>query len=108
MGYLTYYNLEIRDEKGLLLCEEELEDIVNKIHLLANEEVFEEEYKGCALGEAKWYDWFKDMQKIAIRYPEYNFELSGEGEEKEDWWVALFKGPKSCVNYATPPSSEWT
>ena len=55
----------------------------------------------------KWYDWKKDMKDIASRYPEIEFKLEGRGEEKEDWWVALFKGNRSQIKYCTAPISVW-
>ena len=55
----------------------------------------------------KWYDWEKDMKDIASRYPEIEFKLEGHGEEREDWWVALFKGNRSQIKYCTAPISVW-
>ena len=55
----------------------------------------------------KWYDWEKDMKDIASRYPEIEFKLEGHGEEREDWWVALFKGSRSQIKYCTAPISVW-
>ena len=42
----------------------------------------------------KWYDWNKDMSQFANEFPDVEFHLEGDGEDKDDWWVVLFKGKK--------------
>lgn len=55
----------------------------------------------------KWYDWEKDMKEIAKKYPTIEFRVEGSGEDKDDWWVALFKGDRYQIKYAEPPIDEW-
>lgn len=55
----------------------------------------------------KWYDWEKDMRKITKRYPAIEFRVEGSGEDKDDWWVALFKGDRYQIKYVEPPIEEW-
>ena len=57
--------------------------------------------------EMKWYDCEEDMKEIAKKYPAIEFRVEGYGEDKEDWWVALFKGDRYQIKYAEPPIDEW-
>ena len=43
------------------------------------------------MGAGKWYEWQDDMQNISIEFPDVLFEVLGEGEERDDIWVAWFK-----------------
>lgn len=55
----------------------------------------------------KWYDWEEDMKEIAKKYPAIEFRVEGSGEDKDDWWVALFKGDRYQIKYVEPPIEEW-
>ena len=55
----------------------------------------------------KWYDCEEDMKEIAKKYPAIEFRVEGYGEDREDWWVALFKGDRYQIKYAEPPIDEW-
>lgn len=55
----------------------------------------------------KWYDWKEDMKEIAKKYPAIEFRVEGSGEDKDDWWVALFKGDRYQIKYCTAPIDEW-
>lgn len=57
--------------------------------------------------ELKWYDWEEDMKEIAKKYPAIEFRVEGSGEDKDDWWVALFKGDRFQIKYVEPPIDEW-
>lgn len=57
--------------------------------------------------EMKWYDWEDDMKEIAKKYPAIEFRVEGSGEDKDDWWVALFKGDRFQIKYCTAPVDEW-
>lgn len=57
--------------------------------------------------EMKWYEWESDMGAIAKKYPDIEFRIEGKGEDKEDWWVALYKGNRKQITYAEPPSDRW-
>ena len=48
----------------------------------------------------KWYDWEEDMKALAKLFPDIYFTLEGEGEDREDWWIAEFFGNRSCVRRA--------
>lgn len=55
----------------------------------------------------RWYDWEEDMKEIAKKYPAIEFRVEGSGEDKDDWWVALFKGDRFQIKYVEPPIDEW-
>ena len=55
----------------------------------------------------KWYDWEEDMKEIVKKYPTIEFRVEGSGEDKDDWWVALFKGDRCQIKYCTAPVDEW-
>lgn len=59
------------------------------------------------LGELKWYSWENDMTAIAKKYPDIEFYLEGNGENRDDWWIALFKGDKKQITYCSPPLASW-
>ena len=96
MGYYTSYNLEVKHVNTI----EEHNKIVDALN--------EKGVWGDALREgdwnaekkrssfwnydvAKWYDNKTDMMKISEEFPDAVFRLSGEGEESDDRWYALFK-----------------
>jgi hypothetical protein len=55
----------------------------------------------------KWYNWEEDMETIAKLFPTVCFTLEGEGEAREDWWIAEFLGNQSCIRRAEiiPPEN---
>lgn len=122
MGYYTNFSLEIMTA----ITRAEAKDIAATINrviypFLENKDEYPfslDDYSGIEDDEKatwelipydmmKWYDWKKDMEDIASWYPEIEFKLEGHGEDKEDWWVALFKGSRSQIRYCTAPISVW-
>lgn len=57
--------------------------------------------------ELKWYDWEEDMKAIAKEYPAIEFRVEGNGEDRDDWWVARLKGDRYQIKYVEPPIDEW-
>ena len=47
------------------------------------------------------------MTAIAKKYPDIEFYLEGNGENRDDWWIALFKGDKKQITYCSPPLASW-
>lgn len=47
------------------------------------------------------------METIAKLFPTVCFTLEGEGEAREDWWIAEFLGNQSCIRRAEiiPPEN---
>jgi hypothetical protein len=127
MGYYTNFSLAIRtaitkakarEIIGMInrICtqsEDEddwafvLEDDWFSTPSLKTEDKGEKIWNIVSRDEMKWYDWEDDMKDIAHQYPEVEFELEGSGEDKDDWWIALFKGNRSQVKYCTAPIDEW-
>ena len=122
MGYYTNFSIDIRTA----ITRAEAKDIAAAINraicpTIENEDdwLFSlDDYSGIEDDEKatweltpydamKWYDWEKDMKEIAKKYPAIEFRVEGSGEDKDDWWVALFKGDRYQIKYAEPPIDEW-
>lgn len=122
MGYYTNFSLEIMTA----ITRAEAKDIAAAINraicpTIENEDdwLFSlDDYSGIEddekatweltpYDEMKWYDCEEDMKKIAKKYPAIEFRVEGYGEDREDWWVALFKGDRFQIKYCTAPVDEW-
>lgn len=124
MGYYTRFSIEIRTA----ITKAEAKEIAWAINraiapLVKNEEnwVFsldgyesanvEDDEKATwdlmSYDELKWYDWKEDMKAIAKEYPAIEFRVEGNGEDRDDWWVALLKGDRYQIKYVEPPIDEW-
>jgi hypothetical protein len=84
MGYYTHFELTYEDPD------------VDEDQLAAElTEISTYDWDGSLiLGDAKWYSWVEDMTKLSQMYPNTVFELSGDGEEKDDQWICYFKDGK--------------
>lgn len=122
MGYYTNFSIEIRkaitraEAKEIIFeinraVNPQLENEEDGIFMLMDDSSIEDNEKAIwevdGDDEMKWYDWRKDMKAIAQKYPDIEFRLEGSGEDKDDWWVALFKGDKFQIKYCVPPIDEW-
>ena len=122
MGYYTNFSIDIRTA----ITRAEAKDITVAINraicpTIENEDdwLFSlDDYSGIEddekatwelipYDEMKWYDCEEDMKKIAKKYPAIEFRVEGYGEDREDWWVALFKGDRFQIKYVEPPIDEW-
>lgn len=115
MGYYTDFNLEIRTP----MTKERAKQITNRLNELVGWEAFEldvseftlidEERKlwNIDVFDEKWYNWRENMSQLADEFPDVEFRVEGNGEDKDDWWVALFKGERKQIKYCLPPSDEW-
>lgn len=59
-----------------------------------------------SIDEEKWYNWREDMLRLS-KQPEAKdvlFKVSGEGEDRNDSWIAYFKNGKT-VKYE--PTVVW-
>lgn len=95
MGYYTNYNLIVRPRKNGIYFSR---DTIAAMNLAIDElEVFDdgsfEEAGWCAY--AKWYDHEKDMIALSAKFPDAFFELSGDGENSDDFWIEYFCGGRS-------------
>lgn len=122
MGYYTNFSIEIRkaitraEAKAIILeinraVNPQLENKKDGIFVLIDDSSIEDNEKAIwevdGYDEMKWYAWREDMKDIAQKYPDIEFRLEGNGEDKDDWWVALFKGDKFQIKYCVPPIDEW-
>ena len=57
--------------------------------------------------ELKWDDWEDHMTILANQFNEVEFHVERNGENEEDWLVALFKGDKKQIRYGFPPIDHW-
>ena len=94
MGYCTSYSLSAEP----IHKSEAVDPHRNKI--------LDEEVKRCMDGDVggecpdwycygRWYDAEQDMEELSRRFPEYLFELHGDGESSDDFWIEYFWNGKS-------------
>lgn len=116
MGYNTNFEFEIKT----LMTRGRAEQIANRLNELIEWEAFEvyvlsddtpmnemrERWKIDVFSET-WYNWEKHMDILAKEFPDVEFYLEGNGENSDDWWIALFKGERKQIKYCTPPIDEW-
>ena len=121
MGYYTYYNLAAKKDgwqyyKRIEDIDELTEDFdyvvklsknnskeidLEKLHLkdLNNLSFFKDYHASVSDDSIKWYDSEQDMRSISKAYPEYIFELAGNGEESGDIWRDFYKDGKKNRYY---------
>lgn len=102
MGYYTYYNIEayentasISEEREKEICKFMRENESFDYFYQANAERFYDFF----YESIKWYDHDEDMIEISKAFPTVTFVLYGEGEERDDNWIAYYKnGEMEQVN----------
>ena len=94
MGYYTYHDLVVLNDKGEYLPEETEKHEKLLTRKVFGEDGFDPDSQILFEDSAKWYDSEKDMREHSAEYPDLMFELHGEGEENEDVWIEYFKNGK--------------
>lgn len=99
MGYYTTYNLNIeiqnatKGTKNLNIWPDIISDLresnENAKYALSDD--------GDTSESCKWYSHESDIINFSIKYPDYLFILSGEGEESGDIWKKYFKNGMSQI-----------
>lgn len=89
MGYYTNFQLSVT-RNGRLIEGEELEPIIRKIEEISHYTFDEIERNRVILWDAKWYDSDYDVAILSMLYPEYRFDLEGDGEEEDDIWESTY------------------
>lgn len=89
MGYYTNYQLSVT-RGGRLVEDEELESIIQKLGEISLYVFDEIERNRVILWDAKWYDHDYDVAILSMLYPEYRFDLEGDGEEEDDIWESTY------------------
>ena len=90
MGYQTDFILTT-DE---YLDEEIVKKIGDRLDEISTYR-FEESDGDFYLYNAKWYDSHEDMLELSKEFPEYVFQLDGNGEGNDDVWRQYYKDGKS-------------
>lgn len=102
MGYYTFHQLTVYDENKAPLsdCPDEILDTIAELSGYENGP-FEE--------SNKWYDCDEDMTEVSRRYPNYYFEVNGDGEDSGDIWTMVWKAGKVVGSWrpdVDPPTLE--
>jgi hypothetical protein len=104
VGYYTFFALSVdppaEDDLVSVLTEGNDSDYIGSFS--AYEDSFSKKtiYVGS---DWKWYDHEPDMLGLSEEFPEYVFQLVGNGEETGDYWVEYYKGGKSYkLSLVTP------
>lgn len=100
MGYYTNFDFQIRTQ----MTKERAEQIVKRLNDIIEPDfdVFEiysndktsasDVWSTDPYDKMKWYNWEEDMTTLAKEFPDVEFRLEGNGEDRGDWWIAFFKG----------------
>lgn len=118
MGYCTEFEFKIktpmtreRAEQIVKRLNGIIEPIFDVFELYVNDKISISEerdvWSADAYDRMKWYDWNEHMTILAKEFPDVEFRLEGNGEDKGDWWIALFKGERKQIKYCSPPSDKW-
>lgn len=107
MGYYTYYDLSVRNDNEISLDKQR----EASLHLLKafnweNDNYYINRitttffpFDWVSDDSMKWYDWERDMIELSKEFPEIEFVLYGEGEERKDIWRAFIKNG-DCIYQA--------
>ena len=122
MGYYTYYSLYARNVKDQSTYNNIVEQLKN-YKLLDSEDTCGVFYGGrydeishtahfSPAEETKWYEHTYDMMQISKSCPDVTFQLSGEGEERDDMWHEYFHNGeveecRAHIIYDKPTYIEW-
>lgn len=88
MGYETYYSLTVDPYKHKPFTNEEKAVLESEIDLL---NVFTGELAyGYDTEIIRWYDHDDDMCRLSAKFPDVLFELHGDGENSEDFWITYY------------------
>jgi len=97
MGYYTDYDLGAYYYKKDPCCSQVITgnlhgDLLKAVRdEIEQMNVFEDNYNGTRwYVNAKWYEYDSDMCLLSSKFPDVMFELSGNGEDTEDMWIAYF------------------
>ena len=91
MGYYTDFRLSMWDKDANLIEKShhpKYKEISTAFAGLSRDFTtydFDELTEGIA--NWKWYDCEEDIKELGKQFPDVLFELEGEGEDREDWWL---------------------
>lgn len=82
MGYYTYFTITpVHDP------DDQFNDFMKELGKKSDYWEDENGPEDCI----KWYDWQSDCQDISKHYPNLLVEITGDGEEPDDFWYARIK-----------------
>lgn len=87
MGYYTDFQLNTTPA----IPDHEIDSFLNDLNEISGY-VWADDFE---IQGIKWYQWDQDMKLLSEKYPEYVFQLDGQGEESPDIWRAYFKNGKT-------------
>lgn len=97
MGYYTDYDLVAYYYKNDPCCSQVITgnlhgDLLNAVEQEVDQmHILDKGYEnGRWYVNAKWYEYEADMCLLSTKFPDVMFELSGQGEDSEDMWIAYF------------------
>lgn len=100
MGYYTWYSVSVKEGTPI---EKEREAAIKLTEIIGyfDEErahIAESEYpfEYLSYDSMKWYDWERDMTNLSKQFPEIEFIVYGEGEDRDDTWRAFIKNG-ACI-----------
>ena len=96
MGYYTYFTVDVIGFDGEPVDNATLIKMGNDLNKISGE-YFTSVYDVDTINDLvsyesyKWYDHTEDMLALSRLYPNYRFDLYGEGEERDDNWIEHYK-----------------
>lgn len=117
MGYYTWYTADVKNSDSVSLKRQREASLylANLLECSEHEKklILEADYPfgWLSYDSMKWYNWERDMTNLSEHFPEIEFVLYGEGEERDDTWRAFFKNGKCILQrahiyYDPEPNSE--
>ena len=95
MGYYTRYDLRVL--KNILEEADNSAEVIAELRKENESAEFAIDENGEAQDDCKWYDHEEDLKEFSKKYPEVLSELSGIGEEHEDFWKGVFQEWKDSI-----------
>ena len=97
MGYYTDYDLVAYYYKNDPCCSQVITgnlhgEMLNAVEREVDQmHILDKGYENARwYVNAKWYEYEADMCLLSSKFPDVMFELSGQGEDSEDMWMAYF------------------
>ena len=91
MGYYTLYNLDAY-EHGTRVTEEREEEICAFARECSEITEYMDiiHFDELSYDSMKWYSHDEDILELSKNFPSVIFELSGEGEDRDDNWISYY------------------
>lgn len=106
MGYNTSYSITITPTKPEVNLVSTYSDIFRKLEEISGYDM------DCSANDwayitATWYDHEKDMATLSLCYPDYYFDVHGDGDNSDDIWESTWLNGMVHTRYMEiPPFDE--